>query len=81
MYKLVKSGYILNVMSRRKDPSEVPFEGPRGGTSTVTKGGLIRTVVFFSPEERRALKITAAERDTNVSELVREAVRGFLGID
>lgn len=59
----------------------MPFEGPRGGTSTVTKGGLIRTVVFFSPEERRALKMTAAERDTNVSELVRVAVRQHLGIE
>lgn len=68
-------------MARRKDRSEVPFEGPRGGTSTVTKGGLVRTVVFFSPEERRALKIAAAERDTNVSELVRKAVRSHLEME
>lgn len=68
-------------MPRRKDPSEVPFEGPRGGTSTITKGGLIRTVVFFSPAERRALKITAVERDTNVSELVRTSVRAYLAIE
>lgn len=72
---------MLKLMAKKKDRSEVPFEGPRGGTSTVTKGGLIRTVVFFSPEERRALKITAAEGDTNVSELVRAAVRAYLGID
>lgn len=47
----------------------------------MTKGGLIRTVVFFSPDERRALKVTAAERDTNVSELVRAAVRAHLSIE
>jgi len=58
-----------------------PQRGPRGGTSTVTPGGLIRTVVFFSPEERKALKLAAAERDSSVSETVREAVRRHLDLE
>ena len=53
---------------------------PRGGTSTVTSEGLIRTVVFLSPEERRALKIAAAERDCSGSDVIRAALRAQLGL-
>ena len=55
--------------------------GPQGGTSTVTKGGRIRTVVFLEPEERRALKVAAAERECSASDVVREALRKHLGIE
>ena len=57
-----------------------PQEGPRGGKTTVTKGGLFRTVIFLSPEERRALKQAALDREMPASEVVREALRAFLGI-
>jgi len=57
-----------------------PREGPRGGKTTVTKGGLIRTVIFLSPEERRALKQEALDREMPASEVVREALRRHLKI-
>lgn len=55
-----------------------PSVGPRGGKTTVTKGGLIRVVIYLSPEERRALKQAALDREMPASEVVREAVRMFL---
>lgn len=56
-------------------------KGPRGGTSTVNKSGMVRTVVFLDPEERRALKVAAAERESSGSEVMRQALRQFLGLD
>jgi hypothetical protein len=57
-----------------------PSAGPRGGKTTVTKGGLIRVVIYLSPEERRALKQTALDREMPASEVVREALRAFLSL-
>jgi hypothetical protein len=56
-----------------------PLTGPQGGTTTVTSGGKLRVVVYLEPEERRALKVAAAERDSSVSDLVRAALRQYLG--
>lgn len=54
--------------------------GPRGGKTTVTKGGLIRVVVYLDSDERRALKLAAVDREQSASEIVREALRAFLPI-
>lgn len=56
-----------------------PLTGPQGGTSTVTSGGKLRVVVFLEPDERRRLKVAAAERDCSVSDLVRAALREYFG--
>ncbi|HEX3553586.1 MAG TPA: CopG family transcriptional regulator [Thermoanaerobaculia bacterium] len=58
-----------------------PSAGPRGGKTTVTKGGLIRVVIYLSPEERKALKQDALNREMPASEVVREALRNFLNLD
>jgi hypothetical protein len=58
-----------------------PSAGPRGGKTTVTKGGLIRVVIYLSPEERKALKQAALDREMPASEVVREAIRAHLGIE
>jgi hypothetical protein len=55
--------------------------GPRGGKTTVTKSGLIRTVIYLNPEERRVLRLAVAEREQPASEIVREALRQYLGIE
>ena len=55
--------------------------GPRGGKTTVTARGLVRTVVYLHPDERKALKLAAVERDVAASEIMREALRRFLGIE
>lgn len=47
--------------------------GPRGGKTTVTKSGLIRTVVYLHPDERDALRRAAFE-------VMREAPRRRLGL-
>ena len=60
---------------------DLPTEGPRGGKTTVTKRGLIRTVVYLHQDERKALKLAAAERDVPASEIMREALRRHLGIE
>ncbi len=60
---------------------DIPTEGPRGGKTTVTKRGLIRTVVYLLQDERRALKLTAADRDVPASEIMREALRRYLDIE
>lgn len=57
-----------------------PSAGPRGGKTTVTKGGLIRVVIYLSPEERKALKQAALDREMPASEVVREALREFLNL-
>jgi hypothetical protein len=57
-----------------------PSVGPRGGKTTVTKGGLIRVVIYLSPEERKALKQAALDREMPASEVVREALRSFLSL-
>jgi Ribbon-helix-helix protein, copG family len=54
--------------------------GPRGGKTTVTKGGLIRVVVYLDHDERRALKLAAVDREQSASEIVREALRAFLKV-
>ncbi len=67
--------------SGRREPGLPASSRPRrGGKTTVTKGGLFRTVIFLSPEERRALKQAALDREMPASEVVREALRAFLGI-
>ena len=61
--------------------TKIPTEGPRGGKTTVTKSGLIRSVVYFHADERKALRMAAAEQDVSVSDLVRRAVRAYLGVE
>ena len=54
--------------------------GPRGGLTTVTPGGLFRTTAYFTQEERGALRRLARERERPYAELIREAVRLYLGM-
>ena len=65
-------------MSRR---TRIPTEGPRGGKTTVTKRGLIRTVVYLHPDERKALKLAAVEQECSGSDIMRAALREYLGIE
>jgi hypothetical protein len=62
-------------------PTEKRKMGPRGGKTTVTARGLVRTVVYLHPDERKALKLAAVEREVAASEIMREALRRFLGIE
>ena len=53
-------------------------EGPKGGKTTVTSGGLIRVVIYLSPEERKALRLISAYTERSVSEMVREKVQELI---
>ncbi len=55
--------------------------GPRGGKTTVTKSGLIRTVVYLHADERRALKLAAVDRECSGSDIMRQALRDHLGLE
>ncbi len=54
--------------------------GPRGGETTVTLGGFFRTTAYFTEEERTALRRLARSQDRPYAELIREAVRRYLGM-
>ena len=45
------------------------------------EAGLIRTVLYLHQDERRALKMAAAESDVPASEIMRQALRRHLGIE
>jgi len=60
---------------------DMPKEGPRGGKTTVSGSGLIRTVVYLHQDERKAMKMAAAERDVTNSVIMREALRQYLEIE
>lgn len=57
-----------------------PPTGLRGGTTTVTKTGSIRFVVYLHPDERQALRLAAFEREVSASEDVCETLRAHLDV-
>lgn len=59
----------------------VKEKGPKGGTTTVYKSGLLRKTCYFYEEEWEALRKAAFEQDVGYAELVRLAVRQYLKID
>ena len=83
MDTLVNSAYedLCRVPPMGTRDKETPVTGPRGGTSTVTKSGLIRFVVYLHQDERQALRRAAFEREVSASEIVREALRAHLDIE
>ena len=63
-----------------KSASKQP-RGPRGGTTTVTQAGLRRVALYLQPEEYKALRRAAFERELPMSEVMREALRAHLGVE
>ena len=59
----------------------MPPEGPRGGRTTTTPGGFVKSTIYFLDEELRALHRRAAVERTTVSDLVRQAIRQYLNLD
>ena len=54
--------------------------GPRGGKTTMTETGLVRKTIYFHVDEAESLRLKAFEDRRTESEIVREALRKFLGI-
>ena len=55
-------------------------KGPRGGETTV-EPGMVRKTLWLHGDEADALREKAYQERRAESEIVREALRGFLGIE
>lgn len=53
-------------------------KGPKGGETTRHKSGLVRKVYYLYEPEAEAIRRLAFERHATESELIREAVDGYL---
>jgi hypothetical protein len=47
----------------------------------VTSRGLMREVAYLHPDEQEALERRAAKERTSKSEIIRRALRAFLGVE
>lgn len=56
-------------------------KGPKGGETQTTPGGFRRKGFYLLPDEVAAVRRAAFERECSESELVREAIRAYLGLD
>ena len=54
--------------------------GPRGGTSTILASGQINLHVYVDEAEHEAIRRAAFDKDISKSDLVRAAVRAYLGL-
>lgn len=55
--------------------------GPKGGETTVTKGGYERTQILLDHELKNALLMEAARRRVSLSELIRTGMAEYLGLE
>jgi len=55
--------------------------GPRGGETTVSKSGMIRTTLWLHPDEAEALRVKAFEERRTQADILREGLRRVLGVD
>ena len=56
------------------------LRGPRGGLTTVTPGGLTRVSTYLDETERNAVRARAFDEERSISDVIRSAVRYYLGI-
>ena len=57
-----------------------PLRGPRGGLTTVTPGGLTRVSTYLDETERSAVRRRAFQEERSISDVIRSAVRHYLGL-
>jgi hypothetical protein len=58
-----------------------PQTGPRGGETTISKSGMVRKTLWLHGDEAEVLRERAFKERRAESEIVREALRGYLGIE
>ncbi len=66
--------------SERPPGAAGPMRGPRGGLTTVTPGGLTRVSTYLDEVERTAVRSRAFEEERSISDVIRSAVRHYLGL-
>jgi len=54
---------------------------PRERRKLTTKGGLIRETAYLYEDEEQALELRAEKERTSKSEIIRRALRQYLGIE
>ena len=67
--------------SDRVAPKTGELRGPRGGLTTVTPGGLTRVSTYLDESERTAVRARAFSEERSISDVIRSAVRYYLGIE
>ena len=67
---------------KRERPGAAAKElrGPRGGLTTVTPGGLTRVSTYLDETERSAVRRRAFQEERSISDVIRSAVRHYLGL-
>jgi hypothetical protein len=55
--------------------------GPRGGETTVSKSGMVRKTLWLHGDEAEALRERAYRDRIAESEIVRSALRKYLGLE
>ena len=66
--------------SGRSPETAGPLRGPRGGLTTVTPGGLTRVSTYLDETERSAVRSRAFQEERSISDVIRSAVRHYLGL-
>lgn len=56
-------------------------QGPRGGKTTVSASGMVRKTLWLHGDEAEALREKAYRERRAESDIMREALRQFLGIE
>ena len=64
----------------RKTTTKTTKPAIRKSPTTITPGGLLRKTVYFSENEWLAIKKKAYMEDRPYTDIVREAIRDFLGL-
>ena len=66
---------------RKKTSKKAKRTRPKAGTTTTeTPGGFLRKQIYLQREEWNALRKLAFEEERSHSDIVREALRKFLGL-
>lgn len=60
---------------------ETPRLGPRGGSTTISKSGMVRMTLWLDGDEAEELRKRAFAENRSKSELVREGLRRLLNIE
>lgn len=55
--------------------------GPRGGTTTLTKSGMVRKNFWLPVDEAEALRVKAFEERRTEADIIRAALREVLELD
>lgn len=77
---LKKSESVVRDMLRGGDPQPQASEQPRELTQTPASQSLLRKTIYFNEEEWQAIRARCYQDDLTYTDVVRAAVRTYLGL-